>query len=204
MTRSQDKAQQSRIRLHRKLMDLKAFLNCFQVKSLAERQALHHNPVTLEISKYTPANELQALHKKFEFSHASKHSFHSDLTRPFSRQKKRTTELEGSNHLAVWSRDLVLHFCRFKTRGQVLLYVGEQIGADFLNYFLTAIKNYSTAPSLETLWWTVSDTDIVITLPVHSAHLEKGFDYDPWFSHPTTPCALELVLQLVAGPWWLF
>lgn len=56
---------------------------------VAERQALLCNPVTLEISEYTPANELQALNRKFEFSHASKHSFHSDLTRPLSGQNKK-------------------------------------------------------------------------------------------------------------------
>lgn len=46
------------------------------------REALLCNPVTLEISDYISANELQALNKKFEFSHVSEHSFHSYLTRP--------------------------------------------------------------------------------------------------------------------------
>lgn len=47
--------------------------------------------MTLEISDCTPSNELQALNRKFEFSHASKHSFHSDLTKLLSRQKNNKT-----------------------------------------------------------------------------------------------------------------
>lgn len=43
------------------------------------------------MSECTQANELQALKRKFEFSHASKHSFHSGLTSPLSRQKNNKT-----------------------------------------------------------------------------------------------------------------
>ena len=43
------------------------------------------------MSECTHANELQALNRKFEFFHASKHSFHSGLARPLSRQKNNKT-----------------------------------------------------------------------------------------------------------------
>lgn len=81
---------------------------------VAERQALLYNPVTLKISECTQANELQALNRKFEFSHASKHSFHSDLTSPLSRQKNYKTRRFKPTGL-VWSRSAVLHFFKLKT-----------------------------------------------------------------------------------------
>lgn len=113
--------------------------------------------MTLEISEYTPTNELQALNRKSEFSHALQHSFHSDVTRPLSRQKERTTKLEDSSHLrTAWPRNVVLQLFKFKSRGQ-LLSLGDPTGAGFLSHILLALENCSTAPIMEVLWWTVSD-----------------------------------------------
>lgn len=137
--------------------------------------------MTLEISDYIPANELPALNRKFEFSHALKNSFHSDLTSPLSRQKNNKTgrfkpldcvvkeccssffKIRDMRTTAVYGR---LDWCKFRE-----LYSVNLKALQLCSHHGTFVMGYLRP--------------MVITLLVHSATRSKSL---PGILVSPTPC----------------